>query len=278
MARLCADLTQHYRNLMIVKTVRSASQVLICTKEEQLQYLQQSKRFTLAAILRAIDLLQDAAANMKKGGNRRVEMEMTLLRLASPKLDTDPKALLERIEALERAIQSGTFTQTTAPVPVPQRPVTEPTPISVPTPAPPSEPALQSAPEAPQTEPDVSVPQKEAEPERTEDTVLTVWPQVMDTLGKLNRPLWSILLNSAAYVRGDFLLIQSENPTFPQFIKTGTNARDVKEAAFRVTGQRYRLGIYRPAQDAQPAQAAQPADPLDALLAKARALGVNVTE
>ena len=278
MERLCADLTQHYRNLMIVKTVRSASQVLICTKEEQLQYLQQSKRFTLAAILRAIDLLQDAAANMKKGGNRRVEMEMTLLRLASPKLDTDPKALLERIEALERAIQSGTFTQTTAPVPVPQRPVTEPTPISVPTPAPPSEPALQSAPEAPQTEPDVSVPQKEAEPERTEDTVLTVWPQVMDTLGKLNRPLWSILLNSAAYVRGDFLLIQSENPTFPQFIKTGTNARDVKEAAFRVTGQRYRLGIYRPAQDAQPAQAAQPADPLDALLAKARALGVNVTE
>ena len=100
----------------------------------------------------------------------------------------------------------------------------------------------------------------------------------METLAQLNRPLWGILLNSAAYVRGDFLLIQSENPTFPSFIKTGSNARDVKEAAFRVTGQKYRLGIYRPAQDAQPSMQTPAEDPLDTLLAKAQALGVNVTE
>ena len=283
MERLCADLTLHYRSLMIVKTVRSASQVLVCTAEEQAHYLEQSKRFTLAAILRAIDLLQDAAANMKKGGNRRVEMEMTLLRLASPKLSTDVDALLERVAALERAVQTGGVLPTAKPVSVPQTAaVSEPQPIPEPQviPAVPEEPQPepQHVPETPPAPPADAVPQNEPEPERSEDRVLAAWPQVMETLAQLNRPLWGILLNSAAYVRGDFLLIQSENPTFPSFIKTGSNARDVKEAAFRVTGQKYRLGIYRPAQDAQPSMQTPAEDPLDTLLAKAQALGVNVTE
>lgn len=288
MERLCADLTLHYRSLMIVKTVRSASQVLVCTAEEQQQYLQQSKKFTLAAILRAIDLLQNAAANMKKGGNRRVEMEMTLLRLATPKLDPDPRAMLERIAALERAVQNGVPRADQSTEDEPPRRAEDKPKITPQAPAP--ETAAPTLPAVPQSEPQTAPapatesaaalpePQPAAQADPDEAHPLAAWPQVMEALAQLNRPLWGILLKSAAYVRGDFLLIQSENPTFPSFIKTGPNARDVKEAVFRVTGQKYRLAIYRPAQDAPPAQQTKTEDPLDALLAKARSLGVNVTE
>ncbi|MCM1544564.1 MAG: DNA polymerase III subunit gamma/tau, partial [Ruminococcus sp.] len=101
MERLCADLIDHFRSLMIVKTVRHAENVLICTSEELESYKKQSSGFTLEAILYSIDLLQNAMANIKRGVNRRIEMEMTVIRLSSPKLDTDNKALLRRIADLE---------------------------------------------------------------------------------------------------------------------------------------------------------------------------------
>ena len=117
MERLCGDLVQHFRNLMIVKTVRSADRVLICTAQELEQYRAQSESMTLETILYAIDLLQDTAVTMKKGVNRRVEMELALIRLANPSLSKDTDALLTRIAALERAVRSGAAVQNT---PAPQ--------------------------------------------------------------------------------------------------------------------------------------------------------------
>ena len=86
--------------------------------------------------------------------------------------------------------------------------------------------------------------------------------------------MWGVLRDSAAYERNDFILIKSDNTAVPQFIRISQNARDVKEAIERVTGRKYRLGIYsRPA-----AKAAQPEqkkdDPLDTLLQKAQQFGV----
>ena len=87
------------------------------------------------------------------------------------------------------------------------------------------------------------------------------------------------MLNSSAYQRGEFVLIKSENPTFAQFIKTGTNAKDVKEAVLRVTGNRCRLGIYSRPAEPQPTQKAEKSeDPLDAFLSKAQQLGVSIQE
>ncbi|MCM1544575.1 MAG: hypothetical protein NC110_04680, partial [Ruminococcus sp.] len=103
------------------------------------------------------------------------------------------------------------------------------------------------------------------------------WAQVLNELGEINKPIWGILIGSTAYIRNDFVLIKSENPTFASFIKTGTNARDVKEAIFRVTGKKYRLGIYNPTSAAAGTTAAKPKDPLENLVSKARDLGVNIT-
>ena len=278
MERLCADLTLHFRNLMIAKTVRNAAGVLICTKKELEQYLAQSKAFTLASILFAIDLLQETAATMKKGGNRRIEMEMALLRLATPTLDTDNKALLVRIAALERAVRAGV-----APTAEPEAPAVPQNEAPQPADEPevPAE-MLQTPPADVPAPPAASAAQPEPAAQQAadtgEDALLTAWPQVMEELAQLNKPLWGILLNSSAYVRGDFVLIKSENPTFSSFIKTGTNARDVKEAIYRATGRKSRLGIYSRPAPQEPPKEEPAADPLDRLLQKARSLGVAVTE
>lgn len=279
MERLCSDMIDHFRSLMIVKTVRSAENVLVCTKDELESYKQQSAKFTLEAILYSIDLLQNAMANIKRGVNRRIEMEMTVIRLASPKLDTDNKALLKRIASLELMIKSGAFsvsasTETSDTIKV-QPSMDADTPSHTEQPKTISESQAQSEIIPPPD--DEAAPQDEQHKEAVAeaDSDFIEWAQVLKELKEINAPLWGILIGSTAYIRNDFVLIKSENPTFTSFIKTGSNARDVKEAIFRTTGKKYRLGIYNPT-SASAKPKAKPKDPLENLVNKARDLGVNI--
>ncbi len=303
MERLCADLVQHFRNLMIVKTVRRAESVLICTADELAQYRAQGTSFTLETLLYAIDLLQETAVTMKKGVNRRIEMELALLRLANPSLSSDNKAVLSRVSAVERAVRSGVTPQP-APQPAPIAPPVlepeeaeavappeeapafdeedEPLPEETAQPElfPPEElPAEEQAPEeadeAPLPEPPpepTPEPTPPRAPDVTDDETFGAWPQVLSELSQINMPMWGVLTGSTAFERGDFILIKSENDTVSSFIRSGTNARDVKEAIARVTGRKYRLGIYSNPVTQQKAEEKQ--DPLAGLLQKAQQLGV----
>ena len=299
MERLCADLTAHFRNLMIVKTVKNAENILVCTSSELESYKKQSTLFTLEGILYSIDLLQNTSAELKRSVNRRIEMEMALLRLSSPALENSNAALLRRIAALELALKSGAPVQNASPsadTAVPQKaeeakpqPENGQPPVSdafsfVPpaaakeeqppffgeeTVSPAAEPAFEPAPQ----------PAEAAAPTAQtdgNDGLLTFsdWPAVLTELMQINPPLWGVLNNSTAFESGEFVLIKSDNPTVPSFIKTGTNGRDVKEAIFRATGKKRRLGIHNPKSAGETGEKKR--DPLEDLLQKARGLGVNV--
>ena len=271
MERLCSDLINHFRNLMIVKTVKSASEILVCTAEELEQYRAQSSKLTLENILYCISLLQDSMANIKRGVNRRIEMEMVTIRLATPNLSSDSEALLRRISDLEVKIKTGAITVAKAEAPAA---VTADTSVRAQAPAesePSPAPAAEEKPEA--------VPQETEAQETNPDAEMPIdWAEVLSELTKTNMPLWGVLSGSSAVIRGDYVLIKSDNPTLSAFIKTGGNARDVKEAVLRVTGKRYRLGLYSgaatPRATAQPTQT--PKDPLENLISRARDMGVNI--
>ena len=270
MERLCSDLINHFRNLMIVKTVKSASEILVCTAEELEQYKAQSGKFTLENILYCISLLQESMANIKRGAARRIEMEMAVIKLCSPNLSTDNDALLRRISDLEMKIRTGSIAVKTETVTA----ATEDKPVKT-----------EEAPVQAQSTPDTSGYTAEtAKPEETQeesaDGEMPIdWAEVLSELTKTNMPLWGVLTGSSAIIRGDYVLIKSDNPTLSAFIKTGGNARDVKEAVMRVTGKRYRLGLYSGAPS--PKMAAQqpahtPKDPLENLINRAKDMGINV--
>lgn len=270
MERLCSDLINHFRNLMIVKTVKSASDILVCTAEELEQYKAQSGKLTLETILYCISLLQESIVNIKRGVNRRIEMEMAMIKLCSPALSNDNEALLRRISDLEVKIKTGAITVNAESTPAgPSMTTDEPKSLKTTEGAAPSA-TVQHSDEKSQTEPIQG---------ESGDVELSIdWAEVLSELTKTNMPLWGVLNNSSAIIRGDYVLIKSDNPTLSAFIKTGSNARDVKEAIIRVTGNRYRLGLYSGA--ATPKTSAQPAhtpkDPLENLISKARDMGVNI--
>ena len=270
MERLCSDLINHFRNLMIVKTVKSASEILVCTAEELEQYKTQSGKLTLENILYCISLLQESMANIKRGVNRRIEMEMAMIKLATPNLSSDNEALLRRISDHEVQIKTGAVAVAPQAVAVPEaKPQEVPKETTSVTPSVAHTPDEYPAEEA----------KAEVQQEESADSEMPIdWAEVLSELTKTNMPLWGVLSGSSAIIRGDYVLIKSDNPTLSAFIKTGGNAKDVKEAIIRVTGKRYRLGLYSgaptPKMSAQPAAA--PKDPLENLISRAKDMGINV--
>ncbi len=268
MERLCSDMINHFRNLMIVKTVRSAESLLVCTADELQQYKDQSGNITLENILYCISLLQEAMANIKRGVNRRTEMEMTFIKLSTPSLTADSENLLRRIAELENKIKNGNFTVSSAAAPVKEAPKEEQkkeTPDK----------REESAPI-----PEQAVPFQESAPSPAEGAPGAEeelpWAEVMQELTTINMPLWGVLNGSSAVIQGDFVLIKSDNPTLKDFIKTGTNARDIKTAVKNVMGRAYRLGLYNASAAAGNAPAAPKKDPLENLVSRARGMGINV--
>ncbi len=258
MERLCVDLTAHFRNLMVVKTVRNASEILVCTAQELEEYKAQSNKFSLQNVLYCISLLQNARGNIKYGANRRIEMEMTVIKLSTPALSSDNEALLRRIAELERAVRNGNFAAAAPSAPIQEKPEEIPQ----------TEEAPASVAEAVPTQED-TVTETESEEEAIE------WAEVLSELMKINMPLWGILNGSTATVRGDHVIISSDNPTLPSFIRIQGHSRDVKLAIYNVTGKKYRLGLASATASAPKADTPK-RDPLENLVNRARNAGINV--
>jgi DNA polymerase-3 subunit gamma/tau len=215
-------------------------------------------------------------ANIKRGVNRRIEMEMAIIKLATPNLTTDNEALLRRISDLEVKIKTGAVSVAS---PAPAVTAAEAKPEAAPQSVPTQKVNTDNVAPVPSADPAES-PKSEAVQEESTDSELPIdWAEVLSELTKINMPLWGVLTGSSAIISGDYVLITSDNPTLSAFIKTGGNARDVKEAVLRVTGKRYRLALNSgaPAQKMsaqQPVQA--PKDPLENLISRAKDMGINV--
>lgn len=314
MERLCTDMVNHFRNLMIVKTVSKPEGFIVCTDSEMEQFKAQSGRFTLETILKSIALLQACMADIKKGVNRRIEMEMTFIRLTSPKLDTDNEAVLRRIADLEFKISSGEISVNAAPVesktadrpliseyvkpaeskPAPVAVAFEPQPVvdKKPEPQPFVSTAFDVRTEEPKPESfffaeQPPEPAYTNEPQYSDAPTASVgeefngdlpWAEILVELKKVNEPLWGVLCDSDAFISGDFVKIRSNNPALDAFIRIGSNSRDVKQAIIRVTGKKYRLALSAPkgGNSSAAGNAAPRRDLLEDLISQARTMDINV--
>lgn len=280
MERLCSELISHFRNLMVVKTVKKAEGLIVCTQEELKKISEQSQKFTLENILYCLSQLETTLANIKRGLSGRIETEMAMVRICSPKLDETNKALLSRVAELEMKISALSQGQTVS-LPViktaeepkkeevkkPSLPVEDTF-----TPPPPEEeefippmPATQQV----QTEKPKPKPAPEPETGTEGDRPFALWAETLAILGETDKPLCGLLAGSSAVLRGDFVLINSFNPTLDQFIRIDTHRRALSEAIYKAAGRKYRLGIFKG--DAKQETTSGKKDPLDDFMKKANA-------
>ena len=265
MERLCVEMINHLRNFLIVKTVKDSRGLIICTDDEYNSILSSAENFTLENVIYALDLFQDTLTKIKTGANARVELEMSFVKLCEPKLDVNMDSLVDRISKLERAVSRGVTVktqpqQTVAPIETSKPQVSESAPGVKPSAAEVEKPKEEVSASAPISQPQAQnvqqsapkptfeTPKQEAPKTSQGDTtqyLFEQWDDFMDVIHKQNIALFGVLTGSKGYIRGEYFLIDSPNPTIIQFLKTPTYSKAIKQALYDVTGQSYKLGIFK---------------------------------
>ncbi len=265
MERLCSEWITLYRNVMIFQTVKDPAALVMATAEEWTQLKGFAQTLSPAAVLHSLSVLQQTLDRLRSGVSRRVEMEIAVLRLCDPALDSSNEALLRRIDALER---NGVKVQHTTPAPQTAK--------AEQTPAVPAKPVEEAAEQSPLPEPIApSEPPVAATPATPigEEVPFTRWGEVLDKLQVACAPLHGVLLGSTAVIRDDIVLISTGNEMFRTLVTRDGNKKVLSECIYEVLGQKMRIGIKK----AQVQEEETPADPLTAFLRQNRDRGLQVT-
>ncbi len=139
------DLEVHARELMVVQTLGGiVPPELSVTPDADERLVAQAQRVGRTEVVRLLDLLADALEALKAGADGRTQLELALIKAATPEVDATAQALVARIERLEAALAAAGASSSTEPAPPAEDPVA---PAADPVP-PPAQPAPPAPPDA----------------------------------------------------------------------------------------------------------------------------------
>jgi DNA polymerase-3 subunit gamma/tau len=101
------DLIAHLRQLLVARATGEVPESFTVTVAQPERLAGQAKTVDDAKLVGAIDALSGAVAAMREGDDPRLTLEVALLKVATPSLDSSREALLRRIESLESRLTGG---------------------------------------------------------------------------------------------------------------------------------------------------------------------------
>ena len=101
---LLDELLSHFRNLCMLTATNNDFSLIPAGSGARNDLARQAGEFTLGEIMRCMDILQDCIAKTPKTAKRKTVAEMCLIRMCTPRLDSDTSALSLRLERLENRL------------------------------------------------------------------------------------------------------------------------------------------------------------------------------
>ena len=289
MARLCEELTEHFRNLMLLKSVKNPDDILVVGRDELEVLKSHAERISLSEIVHIMDVLGSAFERMNRGADSRTEMETAVVKLCSPQLDVTEDAVLSRIGALERTvnrlmnmISSGTLTVQKDDNLNKNGETSNKDEISESTAEFKDTENLENAVSNQAEDPQNS----SREPQRKRGAVYVDeiyrnakpfpnWKEVVENLRKYSKTISAAFDGTKAYVSGRYILIDSPSDIPFQLLKQSSQREKIREAVLEITGATYSLGPYRPPEKKI---REEKEDPMEKLTENFKSLGIEVTE
>jgi DNA polymerase-3 subunit gamma/tau len=102
LTQFVADFLWFLRNLMLVKTSDIPAERLEISRESLDRLKAISEKVDLNIIMRYIRVLSSLSADMKYSDQKRVLLEVAIIRMCKPQMETDTDSLAERIRDLEK--------------------------------------------------------------------------------------------------------------------------------------------------------------------------------
>ena len=105
------DLEARARDLLVVQTLGDVPSELSLTPEIDERLRDQAQRIGPAEVVRMLDLLGAALEATRAGADPRTQLELALVKAATPQVDGSTRALLARIERLEQTLAGASSGQ-----------------------------------------------------------------------------------------------------------------------------------------------------------------------
>ncbi len=292
MARLCDELLDHFRSLMMIKATRHPRDMIVMSDEEFEDAQLQSDYLTLGEIVYIMDVLQNSYKRMGKGNSNKTELEMALVKLSAPELEGTNEALTARVSALEKALKSGiAIKQTNEPEEqevvedIVEEVMEEEPELIEETAQAPEINVEEELPPPPVEDSPEPISERKTEPKPVKKSSVNVdelynnakpfrqWPEVVENIKKYSKYIGSAFSDAKAYVSGDYLLIDTSNDTVFEFMKDSVRRANMRKAVQEITGKTYKLGPYK-----KPEKKEVKNDPLTDLIADLKSKGIEVGE
>lgn len=220
------DLTQfvhefvwYLRNLLVLKTAEEAGGLVDASEENLREMEQYAQRAEPEMLFRYIRILSELANEMRYGSNKRVLLEVALIRLCRPQMERDYDSLVNRVHNLEEmgenlqdALASGQFA------------ASSPREDAPPGPAP--------------------VREQEIRPEAVPEDVRAVvgnWQQILRQVSPVSRTMLNDVRLSVSESGALVMAFAQETPA--EFFRKEENRRALVEAAGQLTGKEVSLDI-----------------------------------
>ncbi len=110
------DFIWYLRNLMLVKGSEDAMEVIDAPLERIEALKQEAEMIDTESVMRYIRVLSETAAQIKYSDQKRVLLEIALIKLNTPAMENDYESMINRISVLENKIENGNIKVDAAPV------------------------------------------------------------------------------------------------------------------------------------------------------------------
>lgn len=227
LTRLCEELITQLRNIMLIQvSPQTAPSLIVCMPDELEKLGELAKKIPLETVMNELSALQKCRENMSRVMNRRVEFEMTLIKLCGNKNNSpetiDNSEIYDKIKQLENKLSSVSAGNFSPPV---QKNQANPEVLTANNPA-------------RETEP---VPNIDVRKIRQEDMIpCSQWDEIVIELKKTKPDLAGTLDGSYALTAGNVIFITAKNRMFMQVFKNyKENAIILGNCINKILGQRY---------------------------------------
>lgn len=107
LGQFVVDFTWYLRNLLLMKTSDGTEDVIDASAENMARLKEEATITDVNIIMRYIRIFSELSGQIKYAVQKRVLIEIALIKLCKPGMETDNQSLLDRIRQLEEKIASG---------------------------------------------------------------------------------------------------------------------------------------------------------------------------
>lgn len=118
LTQFIVDFIWYLRNLLLVKTagnqegLEALGDVIDASSDTMNRYFEEAEQIDIETIMRYIRIFSELSGQIKYATQKRILIEMTVIKLCKPEMEVDYASVLERVREIEKQLEKGIPVQT----------------------------------------------------------------------------------------------------------------------------------------------------------------------